>query len=112
MTESSRKVSSRPKPLSIIRSLEEKYVAAMKKLQFGEFPYLFWDVQFVLYACTFTLYMYILYYFFYTLHMGAPNAVNACWFYFVHTSAKTTPFPIDFLLSPNTRALFWSPSPV
>lgn len=35
--ESSRKVSSRPKPLSILRSLEEKYVAAMKKLQFGEF---------------------------------------------------------------------------
>ncbi|XP_074501768.1 dual E2 ubiquitin-conjugating enzyme/E3 ubiquitin-protein ligase BIRC6 isoform X2 [Sebastes fasciatus] len=37
MTESSRKVSSRPKPLSIIRSLEEKYVAAMKKLQFDTF---------------------------------------------------------------------------
>lgn len=35
--ESSRKVSSRPKPLSILRSLEEKYVAAMKKLQFGEY---------------------------------------------------------------------------
>lgn len=37
LVESSRKVSSRPKPLSILRSLEEKYVAAMKKLQFGEY---------------------------------------------------------------------------
>lgn len=37
LVESSRKVSSRPKPLSVLRSLEEKYVAAMKKLQFGEF---------------------------------------------------------------------------
>lgn len=36
LVESSRKVSSRPKPLSILRSLEEKYVAAMKKLQFGK----------------------------------------------------------------------------
>lgn len=36
--ESSRKVSSRSKPTSILRSLEEKYVVAMKKLQFGEFP--------------------------------------------------------------------------
>ncbi|MEQ2245471.1 Baculoviral IAP repeat-containing protein 6, partial [Ilyodon furcidens] len=37
LVESSKKVSSRPKPLSVLRSLEEKYVAAMKKLQFGEF---------------------------------------------------------------------------
>ncbi|KAM9726353.1 LOW QUALITY PROTEIN: dual E2 ubiquitin-conjugating enzyme/E3 ubiquitin-protein ligase BIRC6 [Menidia menidia] len=37
LVESSRKVSSRPKPLSILRSLEEKYVAAMKKLQFDTF---------------------------------------------------------------------------
>lgn len=36
LVESSKKASSRPKPLSILRSLEEKYVAAMKKLQFGE----------------------------------------------------------------------------
>lgn len=36
LVESSRKVSSRPKPLSLLRSLEEKYVAVMKKLQFGE----------------------------------------------------------------------------
>ncbi|XP_039995720.1 baculoviral IAP repeat-containing protein 6 [Xiphias gladius] len=37
LVETSRKVSSRPKPLSILRSLEEKYVAAMKKLQFDTF---------------------------------------------------------------------------
>uniref|UniRef100_A0AAX7SCW2 Dual E2 ubiquitin-conjugating enzyme/E3 ubiquitin-protein ligase BIRC6 n=1 Tax=Astatotilapia calliptera TaxID=8154 RepID=A0AAX7SCW2_ASTCA len=37
LVESSRKVSSRPKPLSVLRSLEEKYVAAMKKLQFDTF---------------------------------------------------------------------------
>ncbi|XP_029377805.1 baculoviral IAP repeat-containing protein 6 isoform X4 [Echeneis naucrates] len=37
LVESSRKVSSRPKPLSILRSLEEKYVAAMKKFQFDTF---------------------------------------------------------------------------
>ncbi|XP_061767077.1 baculoviral IAP repeat-containing protein 6 isoform X1 [Nerophis ophidion] len=37
LVESSRKVSSRPKPLSILRSLEEKYVAAVKKLQFDTF---------------------------------------------------------------------------
>lgn len=38
--ESSRKASSRSKPMSILRSLEEKYVVAMKKLQFGEFSLL------------------------------------------------------------------------
>ncbi|XP_029926712.1 baculoviral IAP repeat-containing protein 6 isoform X5 [Myripristis murdjan] len=37
LAETSKKVSSRPKPLSILRSLEEKYVAAMKKLQFDTF---------------------------------------------------------------------------
>ncbi|XP_023819026.1 baculoviral IAP repeat-containing protein 6 isoform X2 [Oryzias latipes] len=37
LVESSKKASSRPKPLSILRSLEEKYVAAMKKLQFDTF---------------------------------------------------------------------------
>uniref|UniRef100_A0A3Q3KMW9 Dual E2 ubiquitin-conjugating enzyme/E3 ubiquitin-protein ligase BIRC6 n=1 Tax=Monopterus albus TaxID=43700 RepID=A0A3Q3KMW9_MONAL len=37
LVESSRKVSSRPKPLSILRSLEIKYVTAMKKLQFDTF---------------------------------------------------------------------------
>ncbi|KAM4615408.1 dual E2 ubiquitin-conjugating enzyme/E3 ubiquitin-protein ligase BIRC6 [Polymixia lowei] len=37
LAESSKKVSSRPKPLSVLRSLEEKYVAAMKKLQFDTF---------------------------------------------------------------------------
>lgn len=36
--ESSRKVPGRSKPTSVLRSLEEKYVVAMKKLQFGEFP--------------------------------------------------------------------------
>lgn len=44
LVESSRKVSSRPKPLSILRSLEEKYVAAMKKLQFGKLKCFPWDV--------------------------------------------------------------------
>ncbi|KPP76576.1 hypothetical protein Z043_104070, partial [Scleropages formosus] len=34
LAESSRKAAARPKPLSVLRSLEEKYVAAMKKLQF------------------------------------------------------------------------------
>lgn len=51
LVESSRKVSSRPKPLSILRSLEEKYVAAMKKLQFGEFK------CFLLFCC-FLLFLY------------------------------------------------------
>lgn len=37
LVESSRKVPSRSKPMSVLRSLEEKYVVAMKKLQFGEF---------------------------------------------------------------------------
>ncbi|KAM4600039.1 dual E2 ubiquitin-conjugating enzyme/E3 ubiquitin-protein ligase BIRC6 isoform 3-T3 [Fundulus diaphanus] len=37
LVESSKKVSTRPKPLSVLRSLEEKYVAAMKKLQFDTF---------------------------------------------------------------------------
>ncbi|KAK3562833.1 hypothetical protein QTP86_010625 [Hemibagrus guttatus] len=37
MAECSRKTAVRPKPLSNLRSLEEKYVAAMKKLQFDTF---------------------------------------------------------------------------
>ncbi|XP_028323473.1 baculoviral IAP repeat-containing protein 6 isoform X3 [Gouania willdenowi] len=37
LVETSKKMSSRPKPLSILRSVEEKYVAAMKKLQFDTF---------------------------------------------------------------------------
>ncbi|XP_030643061.1 baculoviral IAP repeat-containing protein 6 [Chanos chanos] len=37
LAESCKKVAARPKPLSILRSLEEKYVAAMKKLQFDTF---------------------------------------------------------------------------
>ncbi|KAJ8418302.1 hypothetical protein AAFF_G00140110 [Aldrovandia affinis] len=37
LAESSKKATTRPKPLSILRSLEEKYVAAMKKLQFDTF---------------------------------------------------------------------------
>uniref|UniRef100_A0A8B9K1H4 Baculoviral IAP repeat containing 6 n=1 Tax=Astyanax mexicanus TaxID=7994 RepID=A0A8B9K1H4_ASTMX len=37
LAECSRKAAVRPKPLSILRSLEEKYVAAMKKLQFDTF---------------------------------------------------------------------------
>ncbi|XP_062375823.1 baculoviral IAP repeat-containing protein 6 isoform X2 [Sardina pilchardus] len=37
LAESSKKTSTRPKPMSILRSLEEKYVAAMKKLQFDTF---------------------------------------------------------------------------
>ncbi|XP_018580423.1 baculoviral IAP repeat-containing protein 6 isoform X3 [Scleropages formosus] len=37
LAESSRKAAARPKPLSVLRSLEEKYVAAMKKLQFDTF---------------------------------------------------------------------------
>ncbi|KAI9525107.1 Baculoviral IAP repeat-containing protein 6 [Dissostichus eleginoides] len=37
LVECSRKVSSRPKPLYVLRSVEEKYVAAMKKLQFDTF---------------------------------------------------------------------------
>ncbi len=36
MAESSKKAAVRPKPLSILRSVEEKFTAAMKKLQFGE----------------------------------------------------------------------------
>jgi len=39
MAESSKKAATRPKPLSILRSMEEKYTAAMKKLQFGELNY-------------------------------------------------------------------------
>ncbi|MGH0165805.1 UNVERIFIED_CONTAM: hypothetical protein FKN15_049712 [Acipenser sinensis] len=37
LTESSKRVAARPKPLSVLRSLEEKYVAAMRKLQFDTF---------------------------------------------------------------------------
>ncbi|XP_064411867.1 baculoviral IAP repeat-containing protein 6 isoform X3 [Latimeria chalumnae] len=37
LAETSRKIATKPKPLSILRSLEEKYVAAMKKLQFDTF---------------------------------------------------------------------------
>ncbi|XP_056147249.1 baculoviral IAP repeat-containing protein 6 [Lampris incognitus] len=37
LAEFSKKASSRPKPLSILHSLEEKYVSAMKKLQFDTF---------------------------------------------------------------------------
>ncbi|XP_028844057.1 baculoviral IAP repeat-containing protein 6 isoform X2 [Denticeps clupeoides] len=37
LAESSKKAAARPKPLSMLRSLEEKYVAAMKKLQFDTF---------------------------------------------------------------------------
>ncbi|KAJ8248503.1 hypothetical protein GJAV_G00242730 [Gymnothorax javanicus] len=37
LAESCKKAATRPKPLSILRSLEEKYVAAMKKLQFDTF---------------------------------------------------------------------------
>uniref|UniRef100_A0A3P9A243 Dual E2 ubiquitin-conjugating enzyme/E3 ubiquitin-protein ligase BIRC6 n=2 Tax=Esox lucius TaxID=8010 RepID=A0A3P9A243_ESOLU len=37
LAESSKKATTRPKPLSILRSLEEKYVAVMKKLQFDTF---------------------------------------------------------------------------
>ncbi|XP_041105893.1 baculoviral IAP repeat-containing protein 6-like isoform X2 [Polyodon spathula] len=37
LAESSKKVATRPKPLSVLRSLEEKYVAAMRKLQFDTF---------------------------------------------------------------------------
>ncbi|XP_050990219.1 baculoviral IAP repeat-containing protein 6 isoform X2 [Labeo rohita] len=37
MAESSKKAAARPKPLSILRSMEEKYTAAMKKLQFDTF---------------------------------------------------------------------------
>lgn len=36
MAESSKKAATRPKPLSVLRSMEEKYTAAMKKLQFGK----------------------------------------------------------------------------
>jgi len=35
MAEYSKKAAVKPKPLSVLRSLEEKYVAVMKKLQFG-----------------------------------------------------------------------------
>lgn len=84
LVESSRKVSSRPKPLSILRSLEEKYVAAMKKLQFGEYTCLLWIYK----RC---MHIFLLL-FFYALHMGAPKnyAIN-------HNSQS------DFLLSPNTH---------
>ena len=34
--EYSKKVVMKPKPLSVLKSLEEKYVAVMKKLQFGK----------------------------------------------------------------------------
>ncbi|KAL0964404.1 hypothetical protein UPYG_G00323370 [Umbra pygmaea] len=37
LAESSKKATTRPKPLSVLRSLEEKYVAVMKKLQFDTF---------------------------------------------------------------------------
>ncbi|XP_016428418.1 baculoviral IAP repeat-containing protein 6-like [Sinocyclocheilus rhinocerous] len=37
LAESSKKAAARPKPLSILRSMEEKYTAAMKKLQFDTF---------------------------------------------------------------------------
>uniref|UniRef100_A0A8B9PJH6 Dual E2 ubiquitin-conjugating enzyme/E3 ubiquitin-protein ligase BIRC6 n=1 Tax=Apteryx owenii TaxID=8824 RepID=A0A8B9PJH6_APTOW len=37
MAEYSRKAAVKPKPLSVLRSLEEKYVAVMKKLQFDTF---------------------------------------------------------------------------
>ncbi|XP_029525395.2 baculoviral IAP repeat-containing protein 6 isoform X15 [Oncorhynchus nerka] len=37
LAESSKKATTRPKPMSILRSLEEKYVAIMKKLQFDTF---------------------------------------------------------------------------
>lgn len=37
LAEFSKKASVKPKPLSILRSLEEKYVVVMKKLQFGKF---------------------------------------------------------------------------
>ncbi|XP_066849996.1 baculoviral IAP repeat-containing protein 6 isoform X6 [Anser cygnoides] len=37
MAEYSKKVAVKPKPLSVLRSLEEKYVAVMKKLQFDTF---------------------------------------------------------------------------
>ncbi|XP_069656591.1 baculoviral IAP repeat-containing protein 6 isoform X9 [Haliaeetus albicilla] len=37
MAEYSKKAAVRPKPLSVLRSLEEKYVAVMKKLQFDTF---------------------------------------------------------------------------
>lgn len=36
MAEYSKKAAVKPKPLSVLRSLEEKYVAVMKKLQFGK----------------------------------------------------------------------------
>lgn len=31
----------KPKPLSVLKSLEEKYVAVMKTLQFGKLEFLF-----------------------------------------------------------------------
>lgn len=35
----------KPKPLSVLKSLEEKYVAVMKKLQFGKLKFLiYYDV--------------------------------------------------------------------
>ncbi|KAJ8014186.1 hypothetical protein DPEC_G00037640 [Dallia pectoralis] len=37
LAESSKKATTRPKPMAILRSLEEKYVAIMKKLQFDTF---------------------------------------------------------------------------
>uniref|UniRef100_A0A670XUJ7 Dual E2 ubiquitin-conjugating enzyme/E3 ubiquitin-protein ligase BIRC6 n=1 Tax=Pseudonaja textilis TaxID=8673 RepID=A0A670XUJ7_PSETE len=37
LAESSKKAAMKPKPLSVLRSLEEKYVAVMKKLQFDTF---------------------------------------------------------------------------
>lgn len=37
LAEFSKKASVKPKPLSVLRSLEEKYVVVMKKLQFGKF---------------------------------------------------------------------------
>lgn len=37
--EYSKKVAMKPKPLSVLKSLEEKYVAVMKKLQFGKLKF-------------------------------------------------------------------------
>lgn len=41
----------KPKPLSVLKSLEEKYVAVMKKLQFGKLKFLiYYDVIITLLA--------------------------------------------------------------
>lgn len=52
MAESSKKAAARPKPLSILRSMEEKYTAAMKKLQFGEFWNMSWAWWLACLKCT------------------------------------------------------------